>query len=144
MDKRKNKYSEGTENRWEFLTWIIQLTYVQMDSSTLLKAKIPAYVPSWPRNSGFRYFPLYKHKFIFYLTHIFTVHNRFSWQFHVLCYIYIYIYIRDLQLPMETPRLTILLQLTGRWHHDWMRLALRLVKSIHVNFRNQIHYFSIK
>ena len=50
-----------------------------------------------------------------------------------------------LQLPREPHRSTRLLQLTGRWQYDGiMRLALRSVKSINVDFLNQIRYFSIK
>ena len=54
-------------------------------------------------------------------------------------------YMCGLKLPRDQHQSTILLQLTGKWQYvGIMWLTLRSVKSINVEFLNQILYFSIK
>ena len=62
-----------------------------------------------------------------------------------IVYMYIHNQACGLKLPRKPYRLTRLLQMTGRWQYkEIMWSALHSVKSINVDFLNQIHFFSIK
>ena len=74
-----------------------------------------------------------------FLVSRFLIHTVQSFKHNILTS-----QICSLQLPRKPRRPTKLLQLTVRWQYDGiMKLALHSIKSIIVDFLNQILYFSI-